>query len=94
MDWPYHEVNVIGHQASGEERHRKSLLCARDKREKLIVVRSLVEHLCLLIGSVQDVITGVGDDRPRGPWHAKKLSPQTPQRQSTNCCESAVMRCM
>src|SRR5262245_19291583 len=38
---PHYKMNVVGHQAYGEQRYNQTLLSSRDEREELLVVRLL-----------------------------------------------------
>ena len=69
------EMEVVRHQAGGEDRQFLVLLCLRHEREEGGVVGWLMEDLRAPVGAVEHVIAVVRDDRAGWAGHRSSVAP-------------------
>ena len=70
---PEHQVEVIGHEAIGEDSHRPPSTGFIDEAHERLVVLRLVEHPRASVAAIDHVITDIADRSPCRPRHVRML---------------------
>ena len=66
---PGNQVEVIGHDAVGEDAHARLLLCFIEHAQESCIIKPIVEELESARGAVQDVTDEAGDNRALTAGH-------------------------
>jgi hypothetical protein len=69
-----HEMKMIGHQASRENRYLDALLRPMDGGEELRVVILVVKDPRFLIAAIDDVVAAARVDESPCPWHHRSMA--------------------
>ena len=68
------EVEVVGHQAVGQDAHREAVAGLSDEADEGGVVGVLVEDLGFAVAAVQNVVAHVAESGSGRSGHSPKLS--------------------
>jgi hypothetical protein len=66
---PKHQVEVIGHDAEGQDAHREPLAGSGQNGDEGFVVLVLVEDFGAVVAAVQDVVAVSANRGACGAWH-------------------------
>src|SRR5882672_3949571 len=73
MAGTHKEMEVIGHQAGGEQFKLDASLSFTDQRHEASIVPGLVEDLCSAIAAIDHVVALTTNHCTRRPWHMRTL---------------------
>jgi hypothetical protein len=69
----YHHVEMVGHQAKGQQFQADALLRCGYKPEERLVLRRTVEHGRTVITAIDDVVIPAGDQQSATPCHVPRF---------------------
>jgi hypothetical protein len=67
-------VEVVGHEAIGQDGHREFLLGLAKGLEEGLIVTILEEDLAVGVATVEDMVAAAADGGAGGAWHADSLA--------------------